>query len=29
MGDMINSNLLTTKAKDLNDRFFLLLNVIV
>jgi len=29
MGDMINSNLLTTKAKDLNDRFFLLLNEIV
>ena len=29
MNDMINSGLLTNKAKDLNDRFFLLLNEIV
>ena len=29
MSDMINSGLLTNKAKDLNDRFFLLLNEIV
>ena len=29
MSDIINSELLTNKAKDLNDRFFLLLNEIV
>lgn len=29
MGDMINSNLLTDKANNLNDRFFLILNEIV
>ena len=29
MGDMINSNLLTEKANNLNDRFFLILNEIV
>ena len=29
MSDMINSSLLTNKANDLNDRFFLLLNEIV
>lgn len=29
MDNQINTNILTTKAKDLNDRFFLLLNEIV
>ena len=29
MDNQIDTNLLTTKAKELNDRFFLLLNEIV
>ena len=29
MDNQIDTNILTTKAKDLNDRFFLLLNEIV